>query len=69
MIPNAAKVIPNAAKVLNSFSYRIITPSLRVKNTFERIKMTRQEYIFYKWSEHRRLRNAAWRDPKTFSGN
>ena len=42
-------------KSLNSFSIRnnIIMPS---RKTFEKMNMTRQEYIFYKWSYHRNLK-------------
>lgn len=41
---------------LNSFPIRnnIIIPSTK---TFEKMNMTRQEYIFYKWSHHRNLRS------------
>ena len=43
-------------KYLNNFSIRnnLIIPS---RKTFEEMNMTRQEYIFYKWSYHRKLRN------------
>ena len=50
-----------AVKMMNRFLIRnnnLILPSHKT----EKMKMTRQEYIFYKWSDHRRLRNAAWRD-------
>ena len=49
MISNTLK------KSLTSFSIRnnTIMPS---KKTFEKMNMTRQEYIFYKWSYHRNLK-------------
>jgi hypothetical protein len=40
--------------VLNSFQIRnnLIIPS---QKTFEKMNMTRQEYIFYKWSYYKNL--------------
>ena len=54
---------------LNSFSIRnnIIMPS---KKTFEKMNMTRQEYIFNKWSYHRNLKKVNSGDSKaTASSN
>jgi len=40
---------------INSFQIRnnLIIPS---QKTFEKMNMTRQEYIFYKWSYHKNLK-------------
>ena len=48
-------------KFLTSFPIRnnLIMPS---QKTFEKMNMTRQEYIFYKWSNQRRLKNPDPRD-------
>ena len=49
MISNTLK------KVINTYSIRnnIIMPS---QKTLKKMNMTRQEYIFYKWSYHRNLK-------------
>ena len=49
MISNILKKSLNSSSIRNN----IIIPS---KKTFEKMNMTRQEYIFYKWSYHKNFK-------------